>query len=639
MSEVANKETRGFQTEVKQLLHLVVHSLYSNKEIFLREMISNASDANDKLRFAAVKDNALYGNDSDLRIRVEFDEEARTITVSDNGIGMTRDEVVENLGTIAKSGTKAFLQQLTGEEKHDSHLIGQFGVGFYSGFIVADRLTVKTRKAGAAADEAVRWESDGEGEFTIEQISKSSRGTDVILHLKDGEGEFLNDHRLRSIITKYSDHISWPIEMTKMAMPSEEEGDEAKKDDNVVEYEVVNRATALWTRAKRDIKDDEYKEFYKHISHDFDEPLKWSHNRVEGKQQYTSLLYIPKKAPFDLFQQEARHGLKLFVQRVFVMDEAEQFLPRYLRFVKGVIDSSDLPLNVSREILQENKLVDSIRAGTIKRVLGMLRDMADKDPDEYAEFWKNFGLVLKEGPIEDFENKEDIASLLRFSSTFDSKPEQTVSLDDYVARMKEGQDKIYFITAESFNAAAQSPHLEIFRKKGIEVLLLSDPIDEWVVGHLANYKEKSLQSITKGELDMPDVTEEEKKRTEELSETFDSLVKHVKEVLGDRVEDVRITQRLTDSPACVVTGEHAMARHMEQMLKAAGHDLPSSKPIFELNPEHTIVQRLNSEADDDKFADWTHILFDQAILAEGGHLDEPAQFVKRLNGMLIELAG
>ncbi len=639
MTVEANKQTLGFETEVKELLHLVVHSLYSNKEIFLRELVSNSSDALDKLRFLALSNDKLYGDDADLGIRVDFNSDAHTITVRDNGIGMNRDDVVANLGTIAKSGTKEFLSKLTGEQAKDSNLIGQFGVGFYSAFIIADKVVVKTRKAGEAADLGVRWESDGSGEYQLETIVKPVRGTEITLHLKKDENEFLDDYRLRNIIRKYSDHINWPISMLKAEEPAAEvEEGEEKVEKAAPEYESVNKATALWTLQKSEVKEDEYKELYKHISHDFEEPLAWTHNHVEGKSQYISLLYIPKRAPFDLWQQESSQGLKLYVKRVFVMDDAEQFLPRYLRFVKGIVDSADLPLNVSREILQDNKQVETIRKGCIKRVLGSLDKMAKQKPEQYQEFWNEFGLCLKEGPIEDFANKEQVAKLLRFATTQTDEATQTVSLTDYVSRMKEGQDKIYYITAENFTAAKNSPHLEIFRKKGIEVILLSDRIDEWLASHLSDFDGKHLASVTKGELDLGELEDtQEKEEVKKQEEAFESVIKQVTDVLKDKVKEVRITHRLTSSPACIVADSHDMGREMQRIMQAAGQAMPASKPIFELNPTHPLLQRLQVEADDERFADMTNILFDQAVLAEGGQLDNPAQFIHRLNEMLLEL--
>lgn len=633
----AQKQTLGFQTEVKQLLQLMIHSLYSNKEIFLRELISNAADAADKLRFSALSDASLYESDPDLKVRVVFDKNAKTITISDNGIGMTYEEVIENLGTIAKSGTKEFLKTLTGDQARDAQMIGQFGVGFYSAFIVADKVTVLTRRAGLSPDQGVHWESSGEGDFTIENVNKATRGTEIILHLKADEEEFLDDWRLRHTITKYSDHINLPVEMAKIPLPNE-------KDEIVVsekeEFETVNRATALWTLPKNKIKDNDYVEFYKHISHDFEEPLTWSHNRVEGKQEYVSLLYIPARAPFDLWQRDQRHGLRLYVRRVFIMDQAEQFLPVYLRFVKGVIDSNDLPLNISREILQTNRLVDNMRSALSKRVLTVLEKLASDDKEKYRKFWEAFGQVLKEGPAEDHANKEEIAKLLRFASTSHDTPTQDVSLADYVSRMKAGQDKIYYITAENFNAAKSSPHLEIFRKKGLEVLLLSDRIDEWLMTHLTEFEGKQFHSVAKGALDLGELDDEQTKEEQKKAEDeFASLVKQVQDALGERVKEVRVTHRLTSSPACLVLDEQDMGQQMQRLFKAAGQAFPASKPIFELNPTHPLIQRLKSEQDDGRFSEWTQILFDQAVLAEGGHLEDPAQFVTRLNTLLLELAG
>lgn len=614
----------GFQTEVKQMLHLVVHSLYSNKEIFLRELISNGSDALDKLRFLALTDGALYENDPDLTITIDFNPTLKTITITDNGIGMSYEEAIDNLGTIARSGTKEFLSHLTGEQTKDSQLIGQFGVGFYSAFIVADKITVKSRRAGLAAKEGIVWESTGEGEFTIGKENKKERGTEITLHLKDEADEFLNDWRLRSIISKYSDHICWPILMKKA------QHDEEKKSD-APEVETVNKATALWTLQKSDITEQEYKDLYKHLSHDYQDPLAWSHNHVEGKNDYISLLYIPSHAPFDMWQQEAKHGLKLYVKRVFIMDDASQFMPRYFRFVKGVIDTTDLPLNISREILQDNKLVDSIRTACTKRVISMLEKMSTDEADKYQEFWDQFGLVLKEGPVEDFANKEAIAKLLRFATTHSESEKQTVSLADYVSRMKEGQDKIYYVTASSYNAAKNSPHLEIFKKKGIEVLLLSDRIDEWLVGHLSEFEGKKLQSISKGKLELDDNKEESK----EQEKTFTPMLEQIKKTLGDRVKDVQITHRLTDSPACIVADEHDMGLEMQRILQSAGQKMPASKPIFEINPDHQLIQRLHDMTDDAQFEQLTVVLFEQAVLAEGGQLDNPADFVNRVNQLLI----
>lgn len=617
------QQTMGFQTEVKQMLHLVVHSLYSNKEIFLRELISNSSDALDKLRFLALSNSSLYENDSDLRITVEHNEKLKTITIKDNGIGMSWDEAVENLGTIAKSGTKEFLSHMTGDNAKDSHLIGQFGVGFYSAFIVADKVTVKSRRAGLTPEEGIVWESKGDGEFTIAQEKRNERGTEITLHLKDEENEFLSDWRIRSILSKYSDHICWPILMKKMA---DEEGKESS------EFETVNKATALWTMQKSEISDEDYKALYKHISHDYQDPLTWSHNHVEGKQDYISLLYIPSHAPFDLWQHEMKHGLKLYVKRVFILDDAAQFLPRYLRFVKGIIDASDLPLNVSREILQDNKQVEAIKSASTKRVLSMLEKLSTQDPEAYQKFWNEFGLVMKEGPVEDFANRETIAKLLRFTSTHSDSEKQDVTLTDYVSRMKEGQDKIYYITASSYNAAKHSPHLEIFKKKGIEVLLLSDRIDEWLVGYLSEFEGKKLQSISKGKIDLD---KEEAPEVKEKEESLAPMLKHIKEVLGERVKDVALTHRLTDSPACVVADEQDMGLEMQRILQAAGQQVPTTKPIFEINPEHALVKRLHNLNDDEQFAEWVIVLFEQAVLAEGGQLDNPADFVSRVNKLLV----
>jgi len=635
MVETATKETLGFQAEVKQLLHLMVHSLYSNKEIFLRELVSNASDAADKLRFEAMSDNALFEDDGELKIRVSFDKTARIITVSDNGIGMSREEVIANLGTIAKSGTREFFQKLTGDQAKDAHLIGQFGVGFYSSFIVADRVTVLTRRAGMTAEHGVRWESDGQGEYSIEMIEKPSRGTDVILHLREGEDDLLSSFRLREIVRKYSDHITLPILM-KQEQWDQEKSEYLLKD----EEEQVNQASALWTRSKSDITDEQYAEFYKHVAHDFEAPLAWSHARVEGRQEYTQLLYIPAHAPFDLWDRDHRHGVKLYVRRVFIMDDAEHLMPAYLRFVRGVIDSNDLPLNVSREILQESKIVEGIKAGCTKKVLGLLEEIAETDKDKYAKIWKEFGRVLKEGPGEDFANRERIAKLLRFASTHTDSEEQSVALGDYVSRMREGQDKIYFITADSFAAAKNSPHLEIFRKKGVEVLLLHERVDEWMMSGLTEFEGKQLQSVAKGDLDLGKLAdEEEKKEQEKEVGDFKELTAKIAGVLGERVKEVRITHRLTDSPACLVSDQHGMSANLERLLKAAGQKVPDSKPILEINPKHPIVQGLKYEPDDARFGDWSHILFDQALLAEGGQLEDPGSFVKRLNQMLLQMTG
>ncbi|MBY0238569.1 MAG: molecular chaperone HtpG [Burkholderiaceae bacterium] len=630
------KQTMGFQAEVKQLLQLMIHSLYSNKEIFLRELISNASDASDKLRFEAINNDALYGNDSELKIKVSFDKAAKTVTISDNGIGMSRDEAIAHLGTIAKSGTKEFFGKLSGDQQADAALIGQFGVGFYSGFIVADKITVETRRAGADAADGVRWESGGEGDFTVEQIDKPNRGTDIILHLRDGEEELLSSWKLKSIIRKYSDHISLPIVMNK------EEWD-AEKSETVVkdELETVNQASALWARSKSDITPEQYQEFYKHVSHDFAAPLTYTHNRVEGRSEYTQLLYIPAKAPFDLWDRNKRGGIKLYVKRVFIMDDAEQLMPTYLRFVKGVIDSADLPLNVSREILQESRDVKAIREGSTKRVLGMLEELANAEEqdkkDKYATFWTEFGQVLKEGVGEDAANKDRLAKLLRFASTHNDTEEQSVALADYVARQKEGQDKIYYVTADSFKAAKNSPHLEIFRKKGVEVLLLTDRVDEWMLSFLTEFDGKELVSVAKGGLDLGQLEDEaEKKEHEETETSYKELVEKMKGALADKAKDVRVTFRLTDSPACLVADEHELSGNLLRMLKAAGQAAPESKPILEINPNHPLVTRLKYEnADSPQFTDWAHILYDQALLAEGGALSDPAAFVKRINEMLL----
>ncbi|AUH73198.1 molecular chaperone HtpG [Legionella sainthelensi] len=617
----SKQQTMGFQTEVKQMLHLVVHSLYSNKEIFLRELISNASDALDKLRFLALSNSALYENDSDLKISIDFNEKLKTITIRDNGIGLSWDEAIDNLGTIAKSGTKEFMSHLTGESAKDSQLIGQFGVGFYSAFIVADKVTVKSRRAGLKPEEGIVWESNGEGEFTIDYEKKASRGTEVILHIREDNDEFLSGWRLRSIISKYSDHICWPIVMKKTST-------EEKESD---EYETVNKATALWTMQKSDITDEDYKLLYKHISHDYQDPLTWSHNHVEGKHDYISLLYIPAHAPFDLWQQETKHGLKLYVKRVFIMDDATQFLPRYLRFIKGIVDASDLPLNVSREILQDNKQVESIRAACTKRVLSMLEKMSTQDKETYQKFWNEFGLVLKEGPIEDFANKETIAKLLRFATTASESEKQEATLDDYISRMKEGQDKIYYITASSYNAAKNSPHLEIFKKKGIEVLLLSDKVDEWLVGYLSEYAGKKLQSISKGKVEFDDDATDQIKEQEK---TLEPILTHIKKILETKVKDVVVTNRLTDSPACIVADEQDMGLEMQRILQAAGQQVPTTKPVFEINPEHVLIKRLHDIQDDNLFELWVTMLFEQAVLAEGGQLDNPADFVSRVNKLL-----
>lgn len=624
------KETLQFQAEVNQLLKLMIHSLYSNKEIFLRELISNASDACDKLRFEALSDEALFEGDSDLKVEVEFDKEAGTITVRDNGIGMHRDEVISNIGTIAKSGTREFLESLSGDKSKDAKLIGQFGVGFYSAFIVAERVTLTTRRAGMGPEHGVRWESDGTGAYTLETVEVPNRGTEIVLHLREEEREdLLNPWRLRSIITKYSDHVPLPIRMPKL--------DENGKPTG--EWETVNKASALWQRPKSEISEEEYKEFYKYVAHDFGDPLAWTHNHVEGRLEYTSLLYVPSKAPFDLWDRDQRHGVKLYVQRVFIMDEAEQLMPRYLRFIRGVIDSNDLPLNVSREILQGNRIIDQMRAGSVKKVLGLLEEMAQKEPEKYQQFWNEFGRVLKEGPGEDFSNREQIAKLLRFSSTHTDSEIQNVSLADYVSRMKEGQEKIYYITADSFLAAKNSPHLERLRKKGVEVLLLSDRVDEWLMAHLTEFNGKPLVSVAKGDLDLGKIeSEEERKAQEETEKAAANLVERIKKALGDRVEAVRVSHRLTNSPACIVLGEHDMALYMQQLLKQAGQEVPATKPALEINPEHPIVARLNEESDERRIQEWSELLLDQAILAEGGQLEDPAGFVSRLNELMLALA-
>jgi molecular chaperone HtpG len=625
----AEKQTLGFQTEVKQLLHLMVHALYSNREIFLRELISNASDACDKLRFQAIKHPALLEEDPDLRVQISFDEKANSITLEDNGIGMDRDDVIANLGTIARSGTSEFLKQLTGDEKKDSSLIGQFGVGFYSAFIVAEEVTVETRKAGAALADGVRWVSTGDGEFTIEPIEKGGRGTRITLKLKEDAKEYANGFRLRNVIQKYSDHIGLPIQLLKET--EEKDGEEATQ-----EWETVNKANALWTRAKTDISEEEYREFYKHVAHDFEDPLTWSHNKVEGKQEYTSLLYVPKRAPFDLYQREAPRGLKLYVQRVFILDNAEQFLPLYLRFIKGVIDSSDLPLNISREILQQNPQIDSMKSALTKRVLSMLEKLA-KDEDKYQEFWKEFGQVLKEGPGEDFANREKIASLLRFSSTQNS--EQQVSLGQYVERMQEGQDKIYYLIGESLSQVKSSPHLEVFRKKGIEVLLLTDRIDEWLMSHLNEFDGKEMVDVARGDLDLGELdSEEDKKAQEKASEEKKDLVERVKKALDERVSEVKISTRLTDSPAVLVLGADDMGVQMRKILEAAGQKAPDTKPILEINPEHPLIGRLESENKEERFSELAQVLCDQAALAAGETLEDPGQFVQRLNRLLMELS-
>ena len=637
MTTATKKETMGFQTEVKQLLHLMIHSLYSNREIFLRELISNSSDAADKLRYEALHNSALLENDPNLDIRVEFDKEAKTITISDNGIGMSRDDVIAHLGTIAKSGTADFLQNLTGDQKKDAQLIGQFGVGFYSAFIVADQVTVETRKADAA--EGARWVSVGDGEFTVESIDRAQRGTSITLHLKQDALEFADGWRLRNIIRKYSDHISLPILMHKESTVVEEEGEEEKTAPATVEWETVNTAKALWTRSRSDVSDEEYKEFYKHVSHDHTDPLKWSHNRVEGKLEYTSLLYVPSKAPFDLYNRDMLHGLKLYVQRVYIMDQADEFLPMYLRFIKGVVDSNDLSLNVSREILQKDPAVDSMKTALTKRVLDMLEKMAKKEPEAYSAFWKEFGQVLKEGPAEDYANRERVAKLLRFTSSISSGIEQDQTLEGYVSRMKEGQDKIYYITAETPKAASHSPHLEVFRKKGLEVLLMSDRVDEWLMSNMFEFEGKSFVDISRGDLDLGSLdTEEEKKAQEESAKTHEDLMKRIQAVLANEVEEVRVTHRLTDSPACLVTGQYDMGIQMRRIMEAAGQAMPASKPIFEINPDHALINRLDHESDEERFAEFARVIFDQANLAAGGQLEDPAAYVQRLNKLLLEMA-
>ena len=632
-------ETLGFQTEVKQLLHLMIHSLYSNKEIFLRELISNASDACDKLRFEAVSDDALYEGDSELSIRIDVDKEAGTIAVSDNGIGMSRDEVVEHLGTIAKSGTSEFLAELSGDQRKDSSLIGQFGVGFYSSFIVADKVELVTRRAGLGQGEGVHWASSGEGDFTVETVEKAGRGTTVILHLREDDQEFADPHRLRSLIRRYSDHIGFPVQMLEQQMPPvPTDDDDEPAEPPAPGYETVNEARALWTRPRTDVSDDEYKEFYKHISHDFQDPLLWSHNKVEGKREYTSLLYLPAKAPFDLYNREAPKGLKLYVQRVFIMDEADQFLPLYLRFLRGVVDSNDLSLNVSRELLQQDAHVEAIKGALTKRALDMIGKLAKDDAEQYQAFWDEFGNVLKEGPGEDPANKEKIAGLLRFASTHTGEAAQNVSLDDYIGRLQEGQDKIYYITADTHNAAKSSPHLEVFRKKGIEVLLLSDPIDEWVTGYLQDYDGKAFTDVGRGELDLGDLGEDDTESAEELNESNKELIERITGVLEGDVKEVRATNRLTDSPACLVVDEYDMGKQMRKVLEASGQKLPESQPIFEINPSHTLVEKLAAESDAERFADLTRVLFDQASLAEGRQPQDPGLFVQRLNKLLIDLS-
>ncbi|TNF79695.1 molecular chaperone HtpG [Pseudomonas sp. ICMP22404] len=633
MSVETQKETLGFQTEVKQLLHLMIHSLYSNKEIFLRELISNASDAVDKLRFEALSKPELLEGGAELKIRVSFDKDAKTVTLEDNGIGMSREEVITHLGTIAKSGTADFMKNLSGDQKKDSHLIGQFGVGFYSAFIVAEQVEVFSRRAGLAASEGVHWSSKGEGEFEVATVDKADRGTRIVLHLKSGEDEFADGWRLRNIIKKYSDHIALPIELPKEVTAAE--GEEKPE----VEWETVNRASALWTRPRTEVKDEEYQEFYKHIAHDYENPLSWSHNKVEGKLEYNSLLYVPARAPFDLYQREAPRGLKLYVQRVFVMDQAESFLPLYLRFIKGVVDSNDLSLNVSREILQKDPIIDSMKSALTKRVLDMLEKLAKNEPEQYKSFWKNFGQVMKEGPAEDFANKEKIAGLLRFASTQGEDGEQIVGLADYLARAKEGQDKIYYLTGETYAQVKNSPHLEVFRKKGIEVLLLTDRIDEWLMSYLNEFDGKSFVDVARGDLDLGNLdSEEDKKAAEEVAKSKEGLVERIKTALGDAVSEVRVSHRLTDSPAILAIGEQDLGLQMRQILEASGQKVPDSKPIFEFNPAHPLVEKLDNEQSEERFGDLSHILFDQAALAAGDSLKDPAAYVRRLNKLLVELS-
>ncbi|MBU1284752.1 MAG: molecular chaperone HtpG [Gammaproteobacteria bacterium] len=633
MSVETQKETLGFQTEVKQLLHLMIHSLYSNKEIFLRELISNASDATDKLRFEALAKPELLEGGAELKIRVSFDKDAKTVTLEDNGIGMNREDAITHLGTIAKSGTADFMKHLSGDQKKDSHLIGQFGVGFYSAFIVADKVDVYSRRAGSPISEGVHWSSKGEGDFEVATVEKAERGTRIVLHLKAAEDEFADGWRLRNIIKKYSDHIALPIELPKEQAAVEGEETPA------LEWETVNRASALWTRPRTEIKDEEYQEFYKHIGHDFENPLSWSHNKVEGKLEYTSLLYTPARAPFDLYQREAPRGLKLYVQRVFVMDQAESFLPLYLRFIKGVVDSNDLSLNVSREILQKDPIIDSMKSALTKRVLDMLEKLAKNQPEEYKSFWKNFGQVLKEGPAEDFANKEKIAGLLRFASTKTEDGEQSVGLGEYIARMAEGQDKVYYLTGESYAQVKNSPHLEVFRKKGIEVLLLTDRIDEWLMSYLTEFDGKHFVDVARGDLDLGKLdSEEDKKVQEEVAKAKEGLVERLKTALGEQVAEVRVSHRLTDSPAILAIGEQDLGLQMRQILEASGQKVPDSKPIFEFNPNHPLIEKLDGEADEQRFADLTHILFDQAALAAGDNLKDPAAYVQRLNKLLVELS-
>ena len=632
MDDVQTKETHGFQTEVRKLLDLMIHSLYSNKEIFLRELVSNASDAADKLRFEALSDDSLFEGDGDLKVRVSFDPDSRTITVRDNGVGMTREEVAANLGTIARSGTRQFFESLTGDSAKDTRLIGQFGVGFYSSFIVADRVLVTSRRAGRPAAEGVRWESRGEGEFTVETVDVESRGTEVVLHLRDGEDEFLDRYRLRNIVRKYSDHVSIPI-----LMPGEGKGDDEDPAGGTDE-ETINAATAMWARNKSELADDDYKGFYKHIAHDFEDPLAWVHSRVEGNLEYSLLLFIPARPPFDLWDRNVRRGVKLYVRRVFIMDDAEHLMPAYLRFVRGVIDSADLPLNISREILQENRQIQSIRTGSVKRVLDLLGGIAKDDPDKYATFWEHFGRVLKEGVVEDTRNREQIAKLLRFASTHDQEDAQTVSLDDYISRMKDGQKGIYYITADGYRTARNSPHLEVFDKHGLEVLLLADPIDEWLVMHLTEHEGKPLTSVMKGELDLGDVSVEDDTPEEEKEGDHAPVLERFREVLSGRVKDVRVTRRLSSSPACLVSEEYEMSRHLERILDAAGQQIDATKPILEINPDHPMVGRLAAETEMSRQQDWANLIFEQALLSEGGRLEDPAGFVRRMNELIVAMA-
>ncbi len=639
MTIETHRETLDFQTEAKQLLHLMIHSLYSNKEIFLRELLSNAADACDKLRFEALTDDALYEGQSELNVRIDIDKEARTLTITDNGIGMNRQEVMDNIGTIARSGTRQFLDSLSGDQAKDARMIGQFGVGFYSSFIVADKVTLETRRAGLGAEHGVRWESEGEGSYSLETIERAERGTRITLHLRKDEEEFLEGYRLRTVVRKYSDSIALPINMKAAAdEATEEEADDTAEEK--AEYETVNQASALWSRPKSEVTDEEYGEFYKHVGHDFEDPLSWVHTRTEGRQSYTSLLFIPKRAPFDLWDQQQRHGIKLYVHRVFIMEDAEQLMPRYLRFIRGVIDSDDLPLNVSREILQNNRQIDVMRAASVKKVLGLLSSMAKDDAEKYQSFWKEFGRVLKEGIVEDSANKETLSGLLRFTSTTSEGDAEDVSLADYVSRMKEGQDKIYYITADSLTAACNSPHLEVFKKKGIEVLLMHERVDDWMLTALDAFDDKQLRSVAKGDLELGELEDEaEKEARKQAADELGDITTRMKEVLGDQVKEVRVTDRLTDSPACLVVEEDEMALNLRRMLESAGQAVPNSEPILEVNPQHPLMASVRDEQDEERFADWVHILHDQALLSEGGQLEDPALFVKRLNGLLHRMAG